>query len=368
MFTVILNAVMEVITLIQGDDMSDLTPLFLVHAISGVALPFLHLHSLSDDDRPVYGITSPLHCPGGDVLKYPTSLKDLAAFYLDGIRDIQPEGPYLLGGWSMGGMIAMFIAQMLEARGEEVYKVIMIDSANPEVFPKFKSTEEHWEFAKTTFDRTISAGGLQSHDGDGADDFPVSPAITSNCEMDDYIATQSRHSSVWKSPSSPTISSARSSVASIFDSNSPFTSLGSPLSDGFLTDDSGCDSDCGSDCDEPPAMEEFLRHIKTHIHRGLDLISSVQLGDLFTPGTKSDFDAVLIKCTAGPIDVAEEYKGNSGAQLIETVMREQNMRWNPSQFRSFQSIPFSGDHDAAFQPQFIGELSSILRECIEDVE
>ncbi|KAG8419707.1 putative secondary metabolism biosynthetic enzyme [Metarhizium acridum] len=358
---------MEVITLIQGDDMSDLTPLFLVHAISGVALPFFHLDSLSDDDRPVYGITSPLHCPGSNNLKYPTSLKDLAAFYLDGIRDIQPEGPYLLGGWSMGGMIAMFIAQMLEARGEEVYKVIMIDSANPEVFPSFKSKEEHQEFVKVTFDRTISAGGLQSGDGDGPDHFPASPSMTSNYEMGDYIVTQSRHSNVWNSPSSPTISSARSSAASIFDTNSPFTSP-SPLSDGFLTDDSDCDSDCGSDCNEPPAMEEFLQQIKTHIHRGLDLVSSVKPGDLFTPGTKSDFDAVLIKCTTEPIDVAKEYKANAGAQLIETVMREQNMRWNPSQFRSFQSIPFSGDHDGAFQPRFVGELSSILRECIEDVE
>ncbi|KHN94315.1 beta-ketoacyl synthase [Metarhizium album ARSEF 1941] len=365
---------MEVIALIQGDEMSNLTPLFLVHAISGLALPFLHLESLSDDDRPVYGITNPIHCPGGHGFKPPSSLKDVAAFYLDGIRGIQPEGPYLLGGWSMGGMIAMFMAQMLEAQGEEVHKVIMIDSVNPEVFPEFESAEEHGEFVKATFERTISAGGLQSDDegdgdGGGDDDFPVSSAVDDTHDAGDYVATRSRRSSLCNSPSSSGTWSARSSAASIFDANSPFMSPRSPrspLSDDYLTDDTDCS--CDSDCDEPPGMEVFLQNIKTHIHRGLDLVSSVKPGDLFTPGTKSDFDAILVKCTTRPVDVERKYKEHAGAQLIETVMREQNMRWNPLQFRSFQSIPFSGDHDSAFQPQFVGELSAILRECIEDVE
>lgn len=152
---------MDVITLLQGDEASQLTPLFLVHAISGVALPFLRLEPLcSYDERPVYGITSPVHCVGGQQFKFPPSLEALAALYLQEIREVQPEGPYLLGGWSMGGMVAMFMAQMLEAEGEKVLKVIMIDSANPEVFPNFSSAEEHGEFAKATFERALSAGGL----------------------------------------------------------------------------------------------------------------------------------------------------------------------------------------------------------------
>lgn len=354
----------------QGDEISDLTPLFLVHAISGVALPFLRLDSLSDeDDRPVYGITSPLHCPGGDGFKYPTSLKDLAAYYLKGIREIQPEGPYLLGGWSMGGMISMFMAQMLEAQGEEVIKVIMIDSANPEVFPQFKSEQEHHALAKATFNRTVSGGGLQPDDDEGSEDgSTASSPIGHNFAAGDYKLSFSRRSSTWNSASSSTVSSARSSAASIFDTNSPITFLESPLSEAYLTDDSEFDSDCDTECDEPPAMEDFMQQIKTHIHRGLGLISNVKPGDLFEPGKKSNFDAILIKCTTEIPCAVRKPEIFPGAQLIEIVMRERNMRWDPAQFRSFESIPFSGDHDGAFQPQYVEELSSILRECIEDVE
>ncbi|POR38434.1 Beta-ketoacyl synthase [Tolypocladium paradoxum] len=363
---------MEVITLIQGHEDSDLTPLFLIHAISGVALPFLRLESLSDDDdRPVYGITSPLHCPGGENFKYPASLKSLAAFYLQCIRGVQPEGPYLLGGWSMGGMVAMFMAQMLEAAGEEVYKVIMIDSANPEVFPNFTSSDEHGEFAKATFDRTVSAGGLQLDPGSEPDS-PIPSPVESEFDVEDYLTARGRRSSTWHSAASSG-TTVTSSASSIFDHASPLMSPWSPLTPDCTSDESGCDSesDCGSDLDgenEPPQVRDFLRQIKLHIHRGLDLIAGVQPGELFTPGQKSNFDAVLIKCTTEPVDADRRYSVHEGVRFIQKVMRETAMRWNPAQFRSFESIPFSGDHDGAFQPQFVGELSSILRECIEDLD
>ena len=361
---------MEVITLIQGDEYSELTPLFLVHAISGVALPFLRLESLSDDDdRPVYGITSPMHCSGGEHFKYPPSLKSLAKFYLQGIRHVQPEGPYLLGGWSMGGMIAMFMAQMLEAAGEEVYKVIMIYSANPEVFPNFTSSDEHCEFAKATFDRTVSAGGLQMDMG-AEPEYPAPSPVFDHDEFEDYITARGRRSSTWRSAASSN-TSISSSASSIFDHSSPLMSPSSPLTPDCLTDESDCDSDCDSDFgDKCESLEvgDFLRQIKLHIHRGLDLIAGVQPGELFVPGEKSDFDVVLIKCTNEPVEVDRKYAGHEGAKFIQKVMRERAMRWDPAQFRSFQSIPFSGDHDGAFQPEFVGELSSILRECIEDLE
>src|SRR5687767_14040460 len=106
---------MEVVTLIQGNEESSLTPFFLVHAISGVALPFLRLDSLGDNDRPVYGITNSIHGPGHEHLDYPSSLSALAKRYLREILKIQPHGPYLLGGWSFGVMIAMFMAKILES-------------------------------------------------------------------------------------------------------------------------------------------------------------------------------------------------------------------------------------------------------------
>jgi pimeloyl-ACP methyl ester carboxylesterase len=359
---------MEVITLIQGEEDSYLTPLFLIHAVSGIALPFLRLESLSDDDdRPVYGVTSPVHCPGGQNFKYPTSMADLAAYYLEGIKEVQPEGPYLLGGWSMGGMVAMFMAQILEARGEEVLKVIMIDAANPEVFPKFTSSQQHREYSKATYNRTV-AFGLQMDDaGTSPASSTVASPVTSEFDAGDYMIPRplSRNNS-WgparsSSLSTATSSSANSSADSLFDEEP----VGCQTPDEYDTDLSDCDSDL--ELDDPPQMKDFLTQIKLHIHEGVNLIAKVEPGDLFSSDEPSNFDAVLIKCAPSP-EWERRSTSDENVLFIRKVMGEPNMRWDPSHFRSFQSIPFSGEHDGAFQPQFIGELSSILRECVEDLE
>ena len=52
----------------------------------------------------------------------------MAEFYLQEIRQVQPRGPYLLAGWSMGGLIALEAAERLRAAGEEVALVAMLDS------------------------------------------------------------------------------------------------------------------------------------------------------------------------------------------------------------------------------------------------
>jgi thioesterase domain-containing protein len=44
---------------------------------------------------------------------------------------VQPQGPYRLGGWSMGGVVAYEMARQLRAAGEEVEKLVLIDSRNP---------------------------------------------------------------------------------------------------------------------------------------------------------------------------------------------------------------------------------------------
>lgn len=58
-------------------------------------------------------------------------LEAMAAAYLQDIRQIQPKGPYLLAGYSMGGILAYEIAQQLQSRGEGVALLAMIDSFAP---------------------------------------------------------------------------------------------------------------------------------------------------------------------------------------------------------------------------------------------
>jgi acetoacetyl-CoA synthetase len=55
-------------------------------------------------------------------------IEDMAQFYLDAIRQVQPHGPYLLAGYSLGGLVTLEMAQQLTANGEKVALLAMLDS------------------------------------------------------------------------------------------------------------------------------------------------------------------------------------------------------------------------------------------------
>ncbi|MEV0453123.1 amino acid adenylation domain-containing protein [Streptomyces sp. NPDC050600] len=102
-------------------------PLFLVHAVGGSVVPYLPLARLIDPDQPLYGLED----PGLDGGPLTTSLTALAARYVDAVRAVQPHGPYHLGGWSLGGMVAAEMAAQLTAAGEPVALVVMLDTGMP---------------------------------------------------------------------------------------------------------------------------------------------------------------------------------------------------------------------------------------------
>src|SRR5262249_16383511 len=79
-------------------------------------------------EQPFYGIRSRgLH---GET-DLPTTLEDMAAEYVAAIRHAQPEGPYHLGGWSVGGVVALEMAQQLLAMGENVALLALLDTTIP---------------------------------------------------------------------------------------------------------------------------------------------------------------------------------------------------------------------------------------------
>ncbi|WP_222596511.1 alpha/beta fold hydrolase, partial [Nocardia neocaledoniensis] len=100
-------------------------PLFCIHQIGGTAWKYAPLARLLRADRPIIGLQMPqLTAPDT-----PTrTLDDLARFYLDAVRRIQPHGPYHLLGYSLGGNIAHAMAAILEAEGEQVGFVGLLDS------------------------------------------------------------------------------------------------------------------------------------------------------------------------------------------------------------------------------------------------
>lgn len=113
-------------------------PLFLIHGAEGNVLLYRELAHHLGTDQPVYGLQSE-GLDGSKELQ--TKFEIMAANYIKEIKSVQPEGPYLLGGYCLGGVIAFEIAQQLKANGEEVALLAMFETYNireiPEDFPKY---------------------------------------------------------------------------------------------------------------------------------------------------------------------------------------------------------------------------------------
>ncbi|MBJ7328821.1 MAG: SDR family NAD(P)-dependent oxidoreductase, partial [Solirubrobacteraceae bacterium] len=108
-------------TLREGAD--DEAPLFLFHPAGGTTAVYQPLADLLPPGAAVIGF---------ERIDHLDTIEAKAAFYLETIRSLQPEGPYRLGGWSLGGCLAYDAARQLHAAGEEVEFVAMIDTILPD--------------------------------------------------------------------------------------------------------------------------------------------------------------------------------------------------------------------------------------------
>ncbi len=86
-------------------------PIFLVHPVGGSVFCYTELTRVLGPDQPVYGLQS---------LETDGTLEEMAATYLEALRAVQPEGPYRLGGWSMGGVVAFEMARQLDGQVEQL--------------------------------------------------------------------------------------------------------------------------------------------------------------------------------------------------------------------------------------------------------
>ncbi|HEV7376108.1 MAG TPA: amino acid adenylation domain-containing protein [Pyrinomonadaceae bacterium] len=104
------------------------TPFFLVHDIGGDIFGFGPLARLIGLDQPFYG----LQARGLDGIQEPfTEMETMAAYYVEEILKMQPEGPILLGGYSLGGVIAFEMAQQLHDQGHQVAFLAVLDEPSP---------------------------------------------------------------------------------------------------------------------------------------------------------------------------------------------------------------------------------------------
>jgi thioesterase domain-containing protein len=97
---------------------------YCVHAIGGVATEFRHMARMLGPEQRFYGIQAPTDKRNAEFV---SSIKSISQHYVDELVKFQPEGPFFLGGHSVGGTIALEMSQQLIARGREVSLLVVFD-------------------------------------------------------------------------------------------------------------------------------------------------------------------------------------------------------------------------------------------------
>lgn len=115
-------------SLVEIQSSGNRLPFFCVHGITGDVYWFGDLVSYLHPDQPIWGLQS----LGIDGVQQPLiEIEAMAAHYIDEIRSLQPDGPYLIGGYSYGGTVAFEMARQLEGQGQRVALLAILDHATP---------------------------------------------------------------------------------------------------------------------------------------------------------------------------------------------------------------------------------------------
>ncbi|MBI6847232.1 MULTISPECIES: thioesterase domain-containing protein, partial [Pseudomonas syringae group] len=107
---------------------SGAAPLFCLPPGGGGTYSYYPLAGQLSDSRPVYGLVNKAYVVPG---WFDTSWQEMVAYYVEQIRTTQPQGPYNLLGWSMGGALAIEVAHVLEREGDTVSFLGLVDTQLP---------------------------------------------------------------------------------------------------------------------------------------------------------------------------------------------------------------------------------------------
>ncbi|HYP26767.1 MAG TPA: amino acid adenylation domain-containing protein [Blastocatellia bacterium] len=101
---------------------------FCVHPVGGNVLCYVELARRLGPDQPFYAFQA----RGLSGEQTPCErVEEMASIYVEAMRTVQPEGPYFLGGWSAGGVVAYEMARQLESWGEQVALLALMDARAP---------------------------------------------------------------------------------------------------------------------------------------------------------------------------------------------------------------------------------------------
>lgn len=137
--------------------------MFFIHGIFGNVLGLRELARRVSGKYSVYA----LEARGVDGKEAPLeSVEEIAASYLRAVREVQPQGPYRLTGYSFGGTIAFEMARQLEAAGERVERIALLDTFSTRIFQRRTLSDKLadrgrrlWQEARALFTSTRVAEG-----------------------------------------------------------------------------------------------------------------------------------------------------------------------------------------------------------------
>jgi amino acid adenylation domain-containing protein len=113
-------------SLVPLQPLGERPPLFCAPPGGGGVFYYRTLATHIGKDQPLYTLEP--RGLGDDLTPHET-FEEMATYFIEQIRTVQPTGPYYLGGFSAGGVIAYEMAQQLQRRGEEVALVLLLDTA-----------------------------------------------------------------------------------------------------------------------------------------------------------------------------------------------------------------------------------------------
>ena len=137
------------------------TPFFCVPGVGGKPFYLYNLGRYLGQDRPFYAFQAYDSLHGeSEVL---TSIEDIASNYLQAMRSVQPQGPYLLGGHSFGGKVAFEMARQLHHQHQEIGLLVMIDAQSPTIKEKpLLSYFMEWNHARWLMELVETVGVVGS--------------------------------------------------------------------------------------------------------------------------------------------------------------------------------------------------------------
>jgi len=106
-------------------------PLFCVHEVDGLCLAYADLARHLGSKQPVYGLQSK-GLQQDEAVE--TDLPAMARNYIEDMRVVQPHGPYLIAGWSMGGVLAFEMSRQIRMQGDSIDLLAVIDTPTPRLF------------------------------------------------------------------------------------------------------------------------------------------------------------------------------------------------------------------------------------------